>query len=45
LRPSDYRPQLRAYLEEALQGGGQTPHVLEKALSGTPAINGKGACW
>jgi len=29
----DYRPQLRAYLEEALQGGGQTPHVLEKALS------------
>ncbi|MES2346766.1 MAG: acetyl-CoA hydrolase/transferase family protein [Pseudomonadota bacterium] len=29
----DYRPQLRAYLEEALAGGGQTPHVLEKALS------------
>ncbi|MRX07455.1 succinate CoA transferase [Pseudoduganella sp. FT25W] len=29
----DYRPQLRAYFEEALQGGGQTPHVLEKALS------------
>jgi len=29
----DYRPQLRAYLAEALQGGGQTPHVLEKALS------------
>jgi succinyl-CoA:acetate CoA-transferase len=29
----DYRPQLRAYFEEAKQGGGQTPHVLEKALS------------
>ncbi|MRW85826.1 succinate CoA transferase [Pseudoduganella sp. FT26W] len=29
----DYRPQLRAYFEEALLGGGQTPHVLEKALS------------
>ena len=29
----DYRPQLRAYYEEALLGGGQTPHVLEKALS------------
>ncbi|HWW71297.1 MAG TPA: acetyl-CoA hydrolase/transferase C-terminal domain-containing protein, partial [Duganella sp.] len=28
-----YRPQLRAYLAEALAGGGQTPHVLEKALS------------
>jgi acyl-CoA hydrolase len=33
LRPPDYRPQLRAYFEEAKQGGGQTPHVLEKALS------------
>jgi succinyl-CoA:acetate CoA-transferase len=29
----DYRPQLRAYVEEALARGGQTPHVLEKALS------------
>ncbi|NGZ85336.1 acetyl-CoA hydrolase/transferase family protein [Duganella aceris] len=29
----DYRPQLRAYLAEALLGGGQTPHVLEQALS------------
>jgi len=29
----DYRPQLRAYFEEALLRGGQTPHVLEKALS------------
>ena len=29
----DYRPQLRAYFEEALQGGGQTPHVLDQALS------------
>jgi succinyl-CoA:acetate CoA-transferase len=29
----DYRPQLRAYFEEALLGGGQTPHALEKALS------------
>jgi succinyl-CoA:acetate CoA-transferase len=29
----DYRPQLRAYVEEALTRGGQTPHVLEKALS------------
>jgi len=28
-----YRPQLRAYLAEALLGGGQTPHVLEQALS------------
>ena len=28
-----YRPQLRAYLEEALLRGGQTPHVLEKAYS------------
>jgi succinyl-CoA:acetate CoA-transferase len=28
-----YRDQLREYYEEALQGGGQTPHVLEKALS------------
>ncbi|MGM8216414.1 acetyl-CoA hydrolase/transferase family protein [Bacillaceae bacterium W0354] len=28
-----YREQLRAYYEEALQRGGQTPHVLEKALS------------
>jgi len=29
----DYRPQLRAYFEEALRRGGHTPHVLEKALS------------
>ena len=29
----DYRPQLRAYYEAALQGGGQTPHMLEQALS------------
>jgi len=29
----DYRPQLRAYLAEALKRGGQTPHVLEQALS------------
>ncbi|WP_144481298.1 acetyl-CoA hydrolase/transferase family protein [Cytobacillus oceanisediminis] len=28
-----YREQLRAYYQEALQRGGQTPHVLEKALS------------
>lgn len=28
-----YRPQLRAYYEEAKKLGGQTPHVLEKALS------------
>jgi succinyl-CoA:acetate CoA-transferase len=29
----DYRPQLRAYFEQALAGGGQTPHVLEEALA------------
>jgi succinyl-CoA:acetate CoA-transferase len=29
----DYRPQLRAYFEQALAGGGQTPHVLEQALA------------
>jgi succinyl-CoA:acetate CoA-transferase len=29
----DYRAQLRAYLDEALPRGGQTPHVLEKAYS------------
>lgn len=29
----DYRPQLRAYLAAALKRGGQTPHVLEQALS------------
>lgn len=29
----DYREGLRAYFEEALKGGGQTPHVLSKALS------------
>jgi succinyl-CoA:acetate CoA-transferase len=29
----DFRPQLRAYYEAALLGGGQTPHVLEQALS------------
>nr|WP_315391535.1 acetyl-CoA hydrolase/transferase family protein [uncultured Duganella sp.] len=29
----DYRPQLRAYFEAALAGGGQTPHVLEQALT------------
>jgi succinyl-CoA:acetate CoA-transferase len=28
-----YRDQLRDYYEEALQRGGQTPHVLEKAFS------------
>ncbi len=28
-----YRSQLRAYYEEAKTRGGQTPHVLEKALS------------
>ncbi|GAA0325997.1 acetyl-CoA hydrolase/transferase family protein [Bacillus carboniphilus] len=28
-----YRKQLREYYQEALQRGGQTPHVLEKALS------------
>ena len=28
-----YREQLRDYYEEALTRGGQTPHVLEKALS------------
>ncbi|MGI2328073.1 acetyl-CoA hydrolase/transferase family protein [Planococcus sp. YIM B11945] len=28
-----YREQLRAYFEEALTRGGQTPHVLEKAFS------------
>ena len=28
-----YRPQLRAYYKEALTRGGQTPHILEKALS------------
>jgi succinyl-CoA:acetate CoA-transferase len=28
-----YRNQLRAYFEEALTRGGQTPHVLEKAFS------------
>jgi len=27
-----YRPELREYFEEALQYGGQTPHVLEKAF-------------
>lgn len=29
----DYRPQLRAYFDQAKRGGGQTPHVLEQALS------------
>jgi succinyl-CoA:acetate CoA-transferase len=28
-----YRDQLREYYEEALQRGGQTPHVIEKAFS------------
>ncbi|MZP28387.1 succinate CoA transferase [Heliobacterium undosum] len=28
-----YKPQLLAYYEEALQRGGHTPHVIEKALS------------
>jgi succinyl-CoA:acetate CoA-transferase len=28
-----YRSMLRDYLEEAKRGGGQTPHVLEKAFS------------
>ncbi len=29
----DYKPQALAYLEEAKQRGGHTPHVLEKAFS------------
>nr|MBF0683466.1 succinate CoA transferase [Pseudomonas sp.] len=29
----DYKAQARAYLEEAKQRGGHTPHVLEKAFS------------
>jgi succinyl-CoA:acetate CoA-transferase len=29
----DYRPQLRAYFDEACRGGGHTPHVLAQALS------------
>lgn len=29
----DYKPQARAYFEEAKARGGQTPHVLEKAFS------------
>jgi succinyl-CoA:acetate CoA-transferase len=29
----DYRPQLRAYVEEACRRGGHTPHVLGEALS------------
>ncbi len=29
----DYREQLWAYYQEALERGGQTPHVLEKAFS------------
>ena len=29
----DYKPALRAYLEEANTRGGHTPHVLEKAFS------------
>ncbi|MTD31102.1 acetyl-CoA hydrolase/transferase family protein [Planomicrobium sp. YIM 101495] len=29
----EYRPQLRAYYEEAKTRGGQTPHVLEKAFA------------
>jgi succinyl-CoA:acetate CoA-transferase len=28
-----YRQMLRAYVDEANQGGGHTPHVLEKALA------------
>jgi len=28
----EYRPQLRAYLAEALKRGGQTPHLLEHAF-------------
>lgn len=28
-----YRPQLREYHGEALKRGGQTPHIIEKALS------------
>lgn len=28
-----YKEQLREYYEEAKTRGGQTPHVLEKALS------------
>jgi succinyl-CoA:acetate CoA-transferase len=28
-----YKGMLRAYVEEANRGGGQTPHVLEKAFS------------
>ena len=30
---ADFRPALADYFKEALLGGGQTPHVLEKALS------------
>lgn len=29
----DYKPQARAYFEEAKARGGQTPHILEKAFS------------
>ncbi|MFT9846632.1 acetyl-CoA hydrolase/transferase family protein [Aneurinibacillus sp. REN35] len=29
----DYRPQLRAYFEEACEQGGQTPHILEEAFA------------
>ncbi|MCM3125820.1 MULTISPECIES: acetyl-CoA hydrolase/transferase family protein [unclassified Mesobacillus] len=37
-----YREQLRAYYQEALQRGGQTPHVLEKALSWHTSFASKG---
>jgi succinyl-CoA:acetate CoA-transferase len=29
----DYRPQLRAYFEQAVRRGGHTPHMLEQAFS------------
>ena len=29
----DYKAQMQDYVEEALKGGGQTPHVMEKAFS------------
>lgn len=39
-----YREQLRAYYQEALQRGGQTPHVLEKALSWQPILPARVQC-
>jgi succinyl-CoA:acetate CoA-transferase len=29
----DYRPQLRDYFARACERGGQTPHILEEAIS------------